>query len=88
VPTLNLVPFAPSGWDSPIVSIFGFRRYRCPWVAINVWALLAQIWSCPSCGHHPARFDCPASVAEAAKKQKQHQACLDLAKDNPSIVCR
>ena len=28
------------------------------------------------------------TVAEAAKKQKQHQACLDLAKDNPSIVCK
>ena len=28
------------------------------------------------------------SVAEAARKQKQHQACLDLAKDNPSIVCK
>jgi len=30
----------------------------------------------------------PGSVADAAKKQKQHQACLDLAKDNPSIVCK
>jgi hypothetical protein len=28
------------------------------------------------------------SVAEAARKQKQHQACLELAKDNPSIVCK
>jgi hypothetical protein len=28
------------------------------------------------------------SVAEAARKQKQHQACMDLAKDNPSIVCK
>jgi hypothetical protein len=30
----------------------------------------------------------PESVADAAKKQKQHQACMDLAKDNPSIVCK
>jgi hypothetical protein len=30
----------------------------------------------------------PVSLGEAAKKQKQHQACLDLAKDNPSIVCK
>jgi hypothetical protein len=29
-----------------------------------------------------------STVADAAKKQKQHQACLDLAKDNPSIVCK
>lgn len=28
------------------------------------------------------------SVADAAKKAKQHQACLALAKDNPSIVCQ
>lgn len=27
-------------------------------------------------------------VADAARRQKQHQACLDLAKDNPSIVCK
>jgi hypothetical protein len=28
------------------------------------------------------------SVADAARRQKQHQACLELAKDNPSIVCK
>ena len=28
------------------------------------------------------------SVAEAAKQAKQHQACLDLAKDNPSVTCK
>ena len=28
------------------------------------------------------------SVAEAAKKEKQRKACLDLAKDNPSITCQ
>jgi hypothetical protein len=28
------------------------------------------------------------SVADAARKAQQHQACLDLAKDNPSIVCK
>lgn len=28
------------------------------------------------------------SAADAARKAKQHQACLDLAKDNPSIVCK
>jgi hypothetical protein len=30
----------------------------------------------------------PESLGEAARKQKQHQACLELAKDNPSIVCK
>ncbi len=28
------------------------------------------------------------SVADAAKQAKQHQACLDLAKDNPNITCK
>jgi hypothetical protein len=28
------------------------------------------------------------SVADAARQAKQHQACLDLAKDNPSVVCK
>jgi hypothetical protein len=28
------------------------------------------------------------SVGEAAKQEKQRRACLDLAKDNPSIVCK
>jgi hypothetical protein len=28
------------------------------------------------------------SLGDAAKRLKQHQACLDLAKDNPSIVCQ
>ncbi len=28
------------------------------------------------------------SLADAAKKEKQHKACLDLAKDNPSINCQ
>jgi hypothetical protein len=28
------------------------------------------------------------SVAEAAKKEKQRKACLELAKDNPSVTCQ
>jgi hypothetical protein len=28
------------------------------------------------------------SVGEAARKQRQYQACLQLAKDNPTIVCK
>jgi hypothetical protein len=28
------------------------------------------------------------SLADAARKAKQHTACLELAKDNPSIVCK
>jgi hypothetical protein len=28
------------------------------------------------------------SVADAAKREKQRKACLDLAKDNPSIICQ
>jgi len=33
-------------------------------------------------------LDPNVSVGEAARKAKQRQACLDLAKDNPSIVCK
>jgi hypothetical protein len=28
------------------------------------------------------------SLGDAARKAKQHKACLDLAKDNPSIICK
>ena len=28
------------------------------------------------------------SLADAARRTKQHKACLDLAKDNPSITCK
>jgi hypothetical protein len=28
------------------------------------------------------------SLADAAKKEKQHKACLELARDNPSITCQ
>lgn len=30
----------------------------------------------------------PVALGDAAKQAKQHKACLDLAKDNPSIVCK
>jgi len=30
----------------------------------------------------------PESLGDAAKRAKQHQACLDLARDNPSVVCK
>lgn len=36
----------------------------------------------------PASASTSASVADAARREKQHQACLALAKDNPSIVCK
>lgn len=32
----------------------------------------------------PRRF----RLADAAKREKQRRACLELAKDNPSIVCK
>ena len=38
-----------------------------------------------------ASADNPAPAltpAQAAKKEKQHKACLELAKDNPSITCK
>lgn len=33
-------------------------------------------------------LDPNGSLGDAARKAKQHQACLQLAKDNPSIVCK
>ncbi len=36
----------------------------------------------------PATSSASTSLADAAKKEKQRKACLDLAKDNPSITCQ
>jgi len=36
----------------------------------------------------PANSSASTSLADAAKKEKQRKACLDLAKDNPSITCQ
>lgn len=37
----------------------------------------------------PAVTVAPAeSLADAAKREKQHKQCLELAKDNPSVVCK
>jgi hypothetical protein len=36
----------------------------------------------------PAQADSPDDNLEGARRAKQHAACLELAKDNPSIVCK
>ena len=36
----------------------------------------------------PAAPASTESMGEASKRAKQHQACLDLAKDNPSVSCK
>ncbi len=36
----------------------------------------------------PAGTPAPESVADQQQSMKQHAACLELAKDNPSITCR
>jgi hypothetical protein len=36
----------------------------------------------------PAAPASTESLGEASKRAKQHQACLDLAKDNPSVSCK
>jgi hypothetical protein len=36
----------------------------------------------------PAATTASESLADAAKREKLHKACLELAKDNPSIVCK
>jgi hypothetical protein len=36
----------------------------------------------------PASSAAGESLADAAKREKQHKACLELAKENPSIVCK
>jgi hypothetical protein len=35
----------------------------------------------------PANLAQPDSLGDSAKRAKQHKACLDLAKDNPSVTC-
>jgi hypothetical protein len=36
----------------------------------------------------PVTASASLSLADAAKKEKQHKACLELAKDNPSVTCQ
>jgi len=36
----------------------------------------------------PASTSTPAPVADHGQRAKQHAACLELAKDNPSITCK
>jgi hypothetical protein len=36
----------------------------------------------------PVATTASESLADAAKREKLHKACLELAKDNPSIVCK
>ena len=42
----------------------------------------------PAAVSEVARANGSVSLADAAKKEKQHKACLELAKDNPSITCQ
>lgn len=44
--------------------------------------------SSPTAQEEVAPAPSKESLGEAAKKAKQHQACLDLAKDNPSVSCK
>lgn len=51
-----------------------------------------QVVSAVATSEQPAADATPAaqpeSLGDAARRAKQHQACLDLAKDNPSVVCK
>ena len=61
----------------------------------------ASVAAAPTSSLTPASYQRPAdpapqatqvisqdnSLGDAARKAKQHKACLDLAKDNPSISC-
>jgi len=44
--------------------------------------------STPALASPAVRASTPTSVADQQQSAKQHTACLELAKDNPSITCR
>ena len=49
----------------------------------------AVVTSSPAQTQPAANVTSPGeSLADAAKREKQHKACLELAKDNPSVVCK
>lgn len=52
----------------------------------------AQVVPAVATSEEPAADAAPAaqpdSLGDTAKREKQRRACLDLAKDNPSIVCK
>jgi hypothetical protein len=48
----------------------------------------SQLQASPVTELAPAPAPASNSLADAAKKEKQRRACLDLAKDNPSITCQ
>jgi len=51
-------------------------------------AVPASAVSQPTSAVVPVSSTASDSVADAAKKEKQRKACLELAKDNPSIICK
>lgn len=57
-----------------------------PAVQAGSGAQLVQ--SAPVVAAEPAPAAQVVSLGDAAKQEKQRRACLDLAKDNPSIVCK
>jgi len=46
----------------------------------------AQVQPAIQTASEPVRAE--ESLGDAARRAKQHKACLDLAKDNPSIICK
>jgi hypothetical protein len=50
-------------------------------------AVSVQPEAAPSQAAAPAAGSGSSSLGDAAKRARQHQACLELAKDNPSVTC-
>jgi hypothetical protein len=60
--------------------------------AVQTSTAAAQVVPAVATSEQPAADAAPAaqseSLGDAAKREKQRRSCLDLAKDNPSIVCK
>jgi len=76
VPTPAAAPASQMPTVQPAVQTSAGAQVS-PAVVTSSQAEAAQVSSAPG-----------ESLADAAKREKQHKACLDLAKENPSIVCK
>jgi hypothetical protein len=54
----------------------------------TVSAVQPQVTPAPTESTAATTENTDGSLGDAAKRAQQHKACLDLAKDNPSIVCK
>lgn len=79
---------APASAASPAVAPVAPATGPAPAKVESVSAVESQATTAADGSTAPAvKVDESASLGDAAKRMKQRKACLELAKDNPSILC-